>query len=31
MTALAHWVTDLNSVLWGTLFLIPLLCGTGLF
>ncbi|MDE5878925.1 MAG: alanine:cation symporter family protein, partial [Desulfovibrio sp.] len=31
MTALTHWVTDFNSFLWGTLFLIPLLCGTGLF
>lgn len=31
MTALTHWVTDVNSFLWGTLFLIPLLCGTGLF
>ena len=31
MTALTQWVTDVNSFLWGTLFLIPLLCGTGLF
>ncbi len=31
MTALTQWVTDFNSFLWGTLFLIPLLCGTGLF
>lgn len=31
MTALTQWVTDFNSFLWGTLFLIPLLCGTGLY
>ena len=31
MTALTQWVTDVNSFLWGTLFLIPLLCGTGLY
>lgn len=31
MNELTTLVTDLNSFLWGTLFLIPLLCGTGLF
>lgn len=28
---LTQWVTEFNSFLWGPLFLIPLLCGTGLF
>lgn len=31
MDALSAWVTDFNNFLWGTLFLIPLLCGTGIF
>ncbi len=31
MVELTRWVTDFNSFLWGTLFLVPLLCGTGLF
>lgn len=31
MTQLTSWITDFNSFLWGTLFLIPLLCGTGIF
>ena len=31
MTELTSWITDLNSFVWGTLFLIPLLCGTGIF
>lgn len=31
MLELTNWVTNFNSFLWGTLFLIPLLCGTGLF
>lgn len=31
MIELASWITDFNSFLWGTLFLIPLLCGTGIF
>lgn len=29
--SLEAWVTSFNSFLWGTLFLIPLLVGTGLF
>lgn len=28
---LGIWIQDINSFLWGTLFLIPLLCGTGFF
>lgn len=28
---LLKWVTEANSFLWGTHFLIPILCGTGLF
>lgn len=31
MALLGAWVQDINSFLWGTLFLIPLLCGTGFF
>lgn len=31
MTEIASFVANLNSFLWGTLFLIPLLCGTGVF
>lgn len=31
MADLASLITDINSFLWGTLFLIPLLCGTGVF
>lgn len=31
MTELSTIVSDFNSFLWGTLFLIPLLCGTGIF
>lgn len=31
MLEITSWVTNFNSFLWGTLFLIPLLCGTGLF
>lgn len=31
MEELANLVTDFNNFLWGSLFLIPLLCGTGLF
>lgn len=31
MLEITRWVTDLNSFVWGTLFLIPLLCGTGIF
>lgn len=27
----ARWLSDLNSFVWGVLFLIPLLCGTGIF
>ena len=28
---LEGWVTSFNSFLWGTMFLIPLLVGTGIF
>ena len=28
---LLKWTTQANSFLWGTKFLIPLLCGTGIF
>lgn len=31
MTELSQFVTNINSFLWGTLFLVPLLCGTGIF
>ena len=31
MELLNHWVSGVNSVLWGVFFLIPLLCGTGIF
>ncbi|MDY6011197.1 MAG: sodium:alanine symporter family protein [Duodenibacillus sp.] len=31
MDFLNHLVGEINSVLWGVFFLIPLLCGTGLF
>ncbi len=31
MQELSDLITDINSFLWGTLFLIPLLCGTGIF
>lgn len=31
MKELSLLVTDFNSFLWGTLFLVPLLCGTGIF
>lgn len=31
MSLLESWVTEINSFVWGVLFLIPLLCGTGLF
>lgn len=31
LAILNQWVTDFNSFLWGTLFLIPLLVGTGIF
>lgn len=31
MQELSHFVSDINSFLWGTLFLVPLLCGTGIF
>ena len=31
MDLINHWVSSINSVLWGVFFLIPLLCGTGLF
>lgn len=31
MQELTRWVTDINSFVWGAFFLIPLLCGTGLF
>lgn len=31
LDAFGAWVQNVNSFLWGTLFLIPLLCGTGFF
>lgn len=31
MDSLTHWVSEINSVLWGVFVLIPLLCGTGIF
>ena len=31
MDLLNGWVLEINSVLWGVFFLIPLLCGTGIF
>lgn len=31
MDNLTHWVSEINSVLWGVFVLIPLLCGTGIF
>lgn len=31
MQELTSIVADINSFLWGTLFLVPLLCGTGIF
>ena len=31
MDLINHWVSSINSVLWGVFFLIPLLCGTGFF
>lgn len=31
MTELGELISNFNNFLWGTLFLIPLLCGTGLF
>ena len=31
MEYLNHLVSEINSVLWGVFFLVPLLCGTGIF
>lgn len=31
LSGLSNWVKDFNNFLWGTLFLIPLLVGTGIF
>ena len=31
MDLINHWASNINSVLWCVFFLIPLLCGTGLF
>ena len=31
MDFLNHLVSEINSVLWGVFFLVPLLCGTGIF
>lgn len=31
MDLINHWASNINSILWGVFFLIPLLCGTGLF
>lgn len=31
MGNLTSFVTDMNSFLWGTFFLVPLLCGTGIY
>ncbi len=31
MEQLNQWILDINSVLWGVFFMIPILCGTGIF
>lgn len=31
MDLINQWASNINSILWGVFFLIPLLCGTGLF